>query len=142
MSVPRRILKYLPAMVLGLLVLVWMLSTFLLFGVRHNQVSLHVIDGSLGLTWDFVWPNGTSFLSRVKGTWPLHNCMGELAYRNYAWQAGGSLGEFRFPIPLSLTLLLPVALGPFLSFRFRLWHFLAYTALIAVELAYYLRWQE
>jgi len=28
------------------------------------------------------------------------------------------------------------------NFRFRLWHYLAYTALIAVELAYYLRWQE
>jgi hypothetical protein len=26
--------------------------------------------------------------------------------------------------------------------RFRLWHYLAYTALVAVELAYYLRWQE
>jgi hypothetical protein len=28
------------------------------------------------------------------------------------------------------------------SFRFRLWHCLAYTALLAVELAYYLPWQE
>jgi hypothetical protein len=45
------------------------------------------------------------------------------------------------PIIVAVTAMLPLAIGPFLSFRFRLWHYLAYTALVAVELAYYLRWQ-
>ena len=43
---------------------------------------------------------------------------------------------------LFVAVMLLLAIGPFLSFRFRLWHYLAYTALVAVELAYYLRWQE
>jgi len=38
------------------------------------------------------------------------------------------------------NVLFPLAIGPFVSYR--LWHYLAYTALAAVELAYYLRWQE
>ena len=46
------------------------------------------------------------------------------------------------PIVLLITLVAPLAVGPFLSFRFRLWHYLAYTALVALELAYYLRWQD
>jgi hypothetical protein len=44
------------------------------------------------------------------------------------------------PIPWLITAVLPFAVGPFISFRFRLWHYLAYTTLVAVELAYYLRW--
>jgi hypothetical protein len=46
------------------------------------------------------------------------------------------------PIPPLITMVLPFAIGPFISFRFRICHYLAYTALVAVELAYYLRWQE
>jgi predicted DNA repair protein MutK len=46
------------------------------------------------------------------------------------------------PFALLITALFPLAIGPFLSFRFRLWHYLAYTSMIAVELAYYLRRQE
>jgi len=45
------------------------------------------------------------------------------------------------PVPFLITILLPLAIGPFISFRFRLWHYLAYTALVAVQLAYYSRWQ-
>jgi hypothetical protein len=50
--------------------------------------------------------------------------------------------QIRLPFACVGTALLPLAIGPFLSFRFRIWHYLAYTALVAVELAYYLRWQE
>ena len=48
----------------------------------------------------------------------------------------------RVPFPLLITAMIPLAIGPFLCFRFRLWQYLAYMALVAVELAYYLRWQE
>lgn len=37
-----------------------------------------------------------------------------------------------------LTAILPIALGSFHSFRFRLWHYFAYTTLVAAELAYYI----
>lgn len=53
-----------------------------------------------------------------------------------------SPGWLVIPITCLLTVLYPFAIGPFLSFRFRLWHYLAFTALVAIELAYYLRWQE
>ena len=43
------------------------------------------------------------------------------------------------PFLLLMSLVLPLAIGPFIAFRFRLWHYLAYTATVAVELAYYLR---
>jgi len=43
------------------------------------------------------------------------------------------------PLFRLLIAVLPVGFKPF--FRFRLWHYLAYTALVAVELAYYSRWQ-
>jgi hypothetical protein len=49
---------------------------------------------------------------------------------------------FQKPIPLLITMLLPLAIGPFNSFRFRLWHYFAYTALVAIQLAYLVEWQE
>lgn len=42
------------------------------------------------------------------------------------------------PIPAILTLLVPLAIGPFVGFRFPLWSGFAWTALIAAELVYYL----
>lgn len=49
----------------------------------------------------------------------------------------GSNWHFEIPFSIPLTALLPFTVGAFTSFRFRLWHYLAYTALIAAELAYY-----
>ena len=46
------------------------------------------------------------------------------------------------PLPWLMTPVLPLAIGPFLSFLFRVWHYLAYRSLVAVELAYYLRRQQ
>lgn len=43
---------------------------------------------------------------------------------------------FSFPILFWLTLLAPLSLDPFIEYP--LWYYLAYTALIAAELAYYL----
>ena len=42
-------------------------------------------------------------------------------------------------IPGLLTLLLPLTIGPSIRFRFPLWSWFAFTAAVAVELAYYLR---
>ena len=46
---------------------------------------------------------------------------------------------FACPISCLLTWLLPFAVSPFTRFRFPLWSYFAWTALIAAELAYYLR---
>jgi hypothetical protein len=53
------------------------------------------------------------------------------------------LNEYEFeiyiPIPMVLAVLTPLAVGPFTQFRFPLCSYFAWTALVAVELAYYLR---
>jgi len=136
----RRILKYTPAVVLGLLVVAWVVSWFRAMAVVIPLVgtpwTIHIgcvtsmlffgLPEKEGLTASFSW--GYTFplsLETVLGAF--------ISGRREAYSA--------FPIPFLITLLFPLAVGPFLSFRFRLWHYLAYTALVAVELAYYLRWQ-
>jgi hypothetical protein len=38
-----------------------------------------------------------------------------------------------------MTFAFPLAIGPFTRFRFPLWSYFAWTALLTAELAYYLR---
>ena len=83
--------------------------------------------------------DGFRFFWASRQEWWLKN-FPELGQLRNATPLGAT--GYWFPIPLLCTLILPLAAGPFLSFRFRLWQYLAYTALVAVELAYYLRWQE
>jgi hypothetical protein len=45
----------------------------------------------------------------------------------------------RLPIPMLISLFLPAGAGPLVNFRFPLWSYFAWTALLAAELAYYLR---
>jgi hypothetical protein len=47
--------------------------------------------------------------------------------------------SYCLPIPMLLSLLLPVACGAFTRFRFPLWSYFAWTALVAAEVAFYLR---
>lgn len=46
------------------------------------------------------------------------------------------------PLILSAIALLPPTFGYITGFRFRLWHFFAYTALIATELAFWVAFQQ
>ena len=149
----RRILKYTPAVVLGLLVLAWAVSISyrvvlfqeveersesspnqLVFGIGEGTVMLRLVPSAR--------PSNKLWIRRQKER--DRRVAGKFLY-------GNTLG-FQPPLARTLTLaipfvfltttLLPLAIGPFINFRFRLWHYLAYTALVAVELAYYLRWQE
>jgi hypothetical protein len=142
----RRILKYTPAVVMGLLVVTWM-ATAAISGCRvwvTNATCLLMFGMDDGSVWysiesssydeQFYWETGWHY-----------------APFNFP---DGLLGIFRFssdgetfmfasvPFLVLATALLPFASGSFIHFRFRLWHYLAYTALVAVELAYFLRWQE
>jgi hypothetical protein len=49
------------------------------------------------------------------------------------------INEAALPIPVMLTLVIPLSVAPFTRFRFPLWSYFAWTALVAAELAYYLR---
>jgi hypothetical protein len=143
----RRILKYTPAVVMGLLIVAWGVSLCVRVGFALDIASAHVSCGVGHATLSFgaheldpgqppewaAYPAVPSLGARyVLGSAILHTSL-----PGRQWLYGLNL-----PIPLLITATLPLAIGPFLSFRFRLWHYLAYTALVALELAYYLRWQE
>jgi hypothetical protein len=140
----HRILKYTPAVVLGLLVVAWVVSWFCQFGIikgagRFPRFQVTFVGGSLHTVIGDTFIEPRVFL---------------IAPRYWDFELRNLIGSLRFddrtpvhvaveiPMGVILTALTPLALSPFLSFRFRLWHYLAYSALVAVELAYYLRWQE
>jgi hypothetical protein len=136
MQTIRRILKYTLAVVLGLLVVAWILthggwiefvSGKFVIALQHGSITGYWQESDrVFFLWDFRpewWFNDGLQLGQLRTADPL-----------------GSTGSW-FPLPLLGTLLLPFAIGPFISFRFHLWHYFAYTALLALELAFYLRWQ-
>jgi hypothetical protein len=137
-----RILKYTPVAMLGALVGAWVCSLLLfasfgvlLDGASTNPCMFYVCSVSGNFTLGYTY--------NVQPPW-----------LNWKWMPNsGFAGHFEFdpaprwiqaeiPIVSLITALLPFAVGPLLSFRFSLWHYLVYTALVALELAYYLRWQE
>ena len=140
----RSILKYTPVVVLGLLVVAWVVSGFggfgylsqsrkLEFGSSYSVIGFTNADapaiaGQAGWRFHYGWVGLQGFVGDLEAT----------TFERY----GARMVHFHVPIAALVTVVLPWALGPFLTFRFRLWHYLAYTALVAVELAYYLRWQE
>jgi hypothetical protein len=139
MHILRRILKYTPAVVMGLLVVAWVVGWFGESSFATNVRSYDVIC----MSWAGTLLLGFDHDLAVQVTY--------FDYQGFAWdQLLGRVYVERFefgclvqvPYPLILTVLLPVTIGPFIVFRFRLWHYLAFTALVALELAYYLRWQE
>lgn len=131
-----RILKVMPAVVLGLLLLAWAVSPFQRVGLMVGRTAFDFNEGSVRIWYDqAVAPRYFEPLVNVSQQGSIfgrfeHSAVQGLPYESVAC-----------PIPFVLTLLLPVAIGAVNGFRFRLWHFLAYTALMAFELAYYLRWQ-
>ena len=143
----RRILKCMPAVVLGLLVVAWVGSWLLVAGVHCGWIGFQVYQSSAVFEWgsrpyDPIWEFRRQTIEHPAGV--LGTFSARLQAQTIEWQ-GRRIIEFPLvfvPLPLLVTFGLPLAIGPFLSFRFRLWHYLAYTALVAVELAYYLRWQE
>jgi hypothetical protein len=140
MTTLRRILKFTPAVMLGLMVVAWVASHFrrIWLNVDCDQrgVALDFAQGGL----DVIVHPSAGFEMEVQHypLAPQHgNVLGTLGYSRLEFLTITSV-----PVLLIVTILFPLAIGPFISFRFRLWHYLAYTALVAVELAYYLRLQE
>jgi hypothetical protein len=135
----RRILKYTPAVVLGLLVVAWVVSLFRYFHYAGGRWLIGAASSTMfGCASSSPYPN-TGWTS-WRQPFRLESVRGGLRVDSLS----PTISEVNvyIPIPLVATMLLPLAIGPCLSFRFRLWHYLAYTALVGVELACYLRWQE
>jgi hypothetical protein len=119
----------------GAAVVAWVVSLWAYIGVDlSNDMELGVQRGSA------VWYDLSRWQDRTDAD----------VFVDWGPRNEPPLGHFDFerslnltvPIAWPITALLPFAIGPFISYRFRLWHYLAYTALVAVELAYYLRWQQ
>jgi len=141
----RSILKYTPLVVMALLVLAWGASLFSAFGycVAMDE-RMRFVQGFEGGSFVVYAVNETARPGFYFGVddyyrWVL---LGRVHVPNEFHYASYRQRHLVLPIFLVLTFLLPFAIGPFLSYRFRLWHCLAYTALVALELAYYLRWQD
>jgi hypothetical protein len=133
----RRILKYTPAAVLGLLVVAWVVSQYRVLMIPLGPVGRHVVGIQEGsVTIEYLSNGGVDFLFKPRSPTSVASRLGWLGFIPIEndWLV-------MIPISLLVTGSLPLAIGAFTGYRFRLWHYLAFTALIAVELAYYLRWQ-
>jgi hypothetical protein len=136
------ILKYVPAVLCGLLVVAWVVSLF-----SESELVVRPAHGHLGIALEYstmhLWQsNLENRATRFRYYW----------YRNRAHILARYLGRFSWanepttewgvavalPFPLILSTFLPLSVGPFTRFRFPLWSYFAWTALIAAELGYYL----
>ena len=136
MPAVRRILKYAPAVVMGLLAVAWFLTQGGWLEFCSGKFVIALQHGSITGYWQE--SDRIIFFRDFRKEWWLDDApkLGRIRTAD-----GLSATGYWFPIPLLCTIILPFAIGPFISFRFRLWHYFAYTALVAVELTYYLRWQ-
>jgi hypothetical protein len=143
-------LKYVPAVLCGLLLAAQVVSPFYAVGYAFQMKSMaagvSIWSGLLDITCldpgMAEGPNLHFIEARSdRPRWYL----GKLAFASTTpptkWYQSHLSGRLRIvifvPILLLLTLFLPLALAPFT--RLPLWSYFAYTALIAAELAYYLR---
>jgi hypothetical protein len=140
-------LKHIPAVLCGLLVVAWGMSCFartiLWVGFFTGANEFAVGGGSLefnrflqldlGDVSDVEWEYDLKLTAERR----IGTCLGELSSKG-GREDGTYMWFTSFPIPLGITLLLPLVLLPFFS-RFPLWSYFAWTALLAAELAYYLR---
>jgi hypothetical protein len=144
-------LKYVPAALCGLLVVAWMVSLFghcwfvYVSPYGHHRgdgtLDFYAVEAGFGLgtarafygAGEYDKP-GLHFRFRFQWEWAGTEWLGRLTQPSDFSFYGGLL-----PIPLLLTFVLPPSLAPFTRFRFPLWSYFAYTALLAAELAYYLR---
>jgi hypothetical protein len=146
----RRILKYTPAVIMVLLVVAWVVSLCLWNAVYEQsggyQYALAVDCGEIAFSVDdvqrrFPLPQGWFWNPHTVNLEYSRSVLGALRMSREDSGTGWIWGV-EVPFPLLITCIAPLSLGPFISYRFRLWQYLAFTALIALELAYYLRWQE
>jgi hypothetical protein len=143
-------LKYVPAVLCGLLVVAWPVSWFVAAGVSYRfgngQVNLEIWGSHL----DYVYNRTKQPQTRLSAEWtkPLLDRRYLLGHLTHVAtpphnQFVGGRVYFRrgifLPLPLLITVLLPLSIAPFTRFRFPLWSYFAWTALLAAELAYYLR---
>jgi hypothetical protein len=136
------ILKHIPAVLCGLLVVAWVVSGKWSFGVNFPDASGREICSSAG-----GGSVGVGYIQQQTNKWFWSEKYRSPRHPDPPFN--GSLvlndnGSVRFafltcPIPFALTVAIPLAAASLSRFRFPLWSYFAWTALLAAELAYYLR---
>ena len=133
--------------VIALLVGAWILNFFGTFGVgtRSGKFDYH-----------FAFLSGTFLISKngnnmAQGVFwrtyrpltpdemPINGGLSSMYARLSFRSISPGLWRLQVPIILLITALIPLLVGSLSRFRFRLWQFFAFTALVAMELAYFLR---
>ena len=144
----RRIPKYTPVVVMALLVVAWSATSLAMyavsFGLPLSKRQYAIIGNRGSLAVNFQYGGRKLRLWWYARDRPLtfRHMAGEFHSDGFLDDGAKAYWQIELPFIFFVTAALPLAIGPFRSFRFRLWHYLAYTALVAVEFAYYLRWQE
>jgi hypothetical protein len=132
------ILKYLPAVLCGLLVVAWVVSLFVEIGVIVRLPDWN--EQPSRATIILFYPHAEFYFRRDEVARDTRStCFVRPATKNIwslrkYWQIGVAV-----PIPFAVTILLPFSVAPLTRFRFPLWSYFVWTALVAAELAYYLR---
>jgi hypothetical protein len=136
------ILKYVPAILCGLLVVAWITSIFyqLGFSVEYTTgrtPACFFACGRLVVYDDVDGPTGWIIKRNRDRDCKLWTTCPIFEYHQLTpvWHC------WRVCCPLTFvaSVLVPLAIGPFTHFRFPLWSYFAWTALVAAELAFYLR---
>jgi hypothetical protein len=135
------ILKYAPALMCGLLVVAWFVSVTFPIGCRYRMademfVTVILHCGTVAFWYDshsIFGPSTSTGFRENKGDFHWAGWLGAMEVH---WAAPSSQSRFSIPLPLAMSVTLPLAGMPFL--RFPLWSYFAWTALVAGELAYYL----
>ncbi|WP_254512742.1 hypothetical protein [Anatilimnocola floriformis] len=137
--------KYLPAISCCILFVMWLVSqlgvVWVAYPFAQGSGIVDIQDGTL--RYLFLRPPSPAFPvgvhAEVSRQFPSRCYVGRFRYARSDY----TLARFRhtlwIPLPFAITLLLPFAVGPFLRYRFLLWHWFAFTAVLATELAVYSR---
>ena len=144
--VRKRIVSCLSLIIVALLVAAWGANFFGQFGLgtRWGRFDQHFTfrSGSLCIAQYGNFMTQGVFWSTYSGWRPPEavpvdqsSLAARLRVRCLDWDDCG----IQVPIILLMTPMIPIVYGSFSKFRFRLWHFFAFTAIIAIEFAFFLR---
>jgi len=135
--VRKHIWKCLSLIVVALLIAAWIANFFGQLGIGthlgHYYYRYAFRSGSLSISKqeDSV-PQGVFW--RANGRKGFSSLYAHLLFG----KPRSDLWWIEVPIILLITAMIPVVVGTFSQFRFRLWQFFAFTALVALELALFL----
>lgn len=138
------ILKWVPAVVCGLLVVAWVVSVWrtITSDFYHGTsfTSVYVEDGTLAFYYRTMDPTNYWGYRTRYGQPNSQSMFGKTHFEPWRSEIGPSVHGviLQLPIPGLITLFLPLAIGPFFRFRFPLWSYFVFVAVIAGELAFYL----